>query len=106
MNTLDANDLLVKMSNMAAEAGGERNLRQPGTEAEGFARILAASIDDVNQSTLKSRQLATDYELGGKDIDLAEVMIASQTASLKFNAMVQVRNRLVAAYQEIMSMPI
>ncbi len=46
------------------------------------------------------------FELGEGDANLAEVMIAVQKSSVSFEAMVQVRNKLVEAYKEVMNMPI
>ncbi len=46
------------------------------------------------------------FETGQGDADLAEVMIAVQKSSLSFEAMVQVRNKLVDAYKDVMNMPI
>jgi flagellar hook-basal body complex protein FliE len=50
--------------------------------------------------------MAAALERGDKSVALPEVMIAWQKASLSFQAMTEVRNRLVNAYQEIMNMPI
>ena len=50
--------------------------------------------------------MAAALERGDKSVALPEVMIALQKASLSFQAMTEVRNRLVSAYQEIMNMPI
>jgi flagellar hook-basal body complex protein FliE len=48
----------------------------------------------------------TAYERGEPGVDLAEVMIQAQKASVSFTALTQVRNRLVTAYEDIMKMPI
>ena len=50
--------------------------------------------------------MAAALERGDKSASLPEVMIALQKASLSFQAMTEVRNRLVNAYQEVMNMPI
>ena len=47
-----------------------------------------------------------DFEMGKPGTDLPQVMIEMQKASVSFRAAVEVRNRLVSAYQEIMNMPI
>jgi flagellar hook-basal body complex protein FliE len=44
--------------------------------------------------------------MGTSKVDLSDVMIASQKASVSFQAMTQVRNKLVQAYQDIMQMPV
>jgi flagellar hook-basal body complex protein FliE len=50
--------------------------------------------------------MADAYEKGVAGVDITDVMIASQKASVSFQAMVQVRNKLVEAYKDVMSMPI
>ena len=50
--------------------------------------------------------MAKAFETGEGDASLAEIMIAAQKSSLSFDAMVQVRNKLVEAYKDIMNMPI
>jgi flagellar hook-basal body complex protein FliE len=50
--------------------------------------------------------MAVAYEKGDPTIDLPQVMIAAEKASVSFQAMTQVRNRLVSAYEDIMKMPI
>ncbi len=54
----------------------------------------------------RPRALTQAFETGEKDLDLAQVMIAVQKSSLSFDAMVQVRNKLVEAYKDVMNMPI
>lgn len=91
------------MRAMSIEAGGKTR----PTESSGeFASLLKQSVDAVNQAQQTSSELAKAFELGEKDVSLAEVMIASQKANVSFQAMVQIRNKLVEAYQDVMNMPI
>jgi flagellar hook-basal body complex protein FliE len=60
----------------------------------------------VNQVQGQASDLATRFERGDPGVELSQVMIESQKASVAFRATVEVRNRLVSAYQEIMNMPI
>lgn len=75
-------------------------------EVPSFATLLKQAIDNVNDHQLGANHLRERYELGDPDVDITNVMIASQKASVSFEAMTQVRNRLVGAYQEVMRMPI
>jgi len=50
--------------------------------------------------------LRESYEMGDPEVDITQVMIASQKSTVAFEAMTQVRNKLVTAYQEIMRMPV
>ncbi|WP_416885073.1 flagellar hook-basal body complex protein FliE [Marinospirillum sp.] len=71
-----------------------------------FATLLRQAIDNVNGHQQTASDLRTRYELGDPDVDIVNVMVAAQKSSVAFDAMSQVRNRLVNAYQEIMRMPV
>lgn len=110
MNTSDINSLIFKMRSTAALASGDiqpavvnQISEEPRTN---FATLLKQSIDNVNQLQQQSNVLQTAFERGTPGIDIPEVMIASQKANITFQAMNQVRNKLVTAYQEIMSMQV
>ena len=70
-----------------------------------FGAALKGAIDSVNHLQQTSSATANDF-LTGKSNDLVKVMVDSQKASLGFQAMVQTRNRVISAYQDIMKMPI
>lgn len=76
------------------------------SEKSGFGEMLQTAVDAVNETQMKSAELQRAYELGEEGVDLTEVMIQMQKASVSFEAMTQVRNKLVTAYQDIMNMPI
>ncbi len=71
-----------------------------------FSQVLAASLDQVNAMQQDAVQLKTAYEVGDPSVDLPEVMISMQKASLAFEATVEVRNKFLSAYQEIMNMQV
>jgi len=70
----------------------------------GFGDMLTSAINSVNDEKIKSGKLATAYQLGDPNVDLPQVMIQAQKSSVAFEAMTQVRNRLVKAYETVMSM--
>ncbi len=72
---------------------------------EDFASVLQSMLVGVNQSQQHSRRLAESFDIGQHQ-DLAGVMIAQQTAKLAFQSTLQVRNKLVTAYQDVMNMPV
>ena len=79
---------------------------QPETlESEDFASVLKSMLVNVNQSQQHSRQLTESFDRGQHD-DLAGVMIAQQKSKLAFQSTLQVRNKLMTAYQDIMNMPV
>jgi len=71
-----------------------------------FGDLMTKAINNVNDVQTKSSSMAEAYEKGVAGVDITDVMIASQKASVSFQAMVQVRNKLVEAYKDVMSMPI
>src|SRR5687768_4310633 len=71
-----------------------------------FANLLKKGIDSVNQTQQSASSMATAFEKGVPGVELPQVMLEMQKASVSFRAVTEVRNRLVNAYQEIMNMPI
>jgi flagellar hook-basal body complex protein FliE len=104
MSGVEMTRLLGEMQRLAATADARPLEAVP--ESGGFADLLKSSIDAVNEAQTSASDMAAALERGEKSVTLPEVMIALQKASLSFQAMTEVRNRLVNAYQEIMNMPI
>ena len=77
-----------------------------GPAPTSFSDTLRGALSSVNEAQAKSGGLARDFELGVPGADLAKVMIASQQSQIAFRATVEVRNRLVQAYQDVMNMPL
>jgi flagellar hook-basal body complex protein FliE len=106
MNEIDNTALLVQMRALAARMEG---LATPGVKETGgasFGDLFEQAIDQVNATQQQAAQLAEAVERGDPNTNIAEVMVALQKADVSFQAVAQVRNRLVSAYQEIMNMPI
>ena len=78
----------------------------PAAPAVSFGQVLQSALGEVNQLQQTSSELKTRFELGDPKVDLTQVMLAGQKASLGFNATLQVRNRLLQAYQDVLNMPI
>lgn len=77
-----------------------------GAGASGFQQTLTSAIDKVSQTQATASNLQQAFELGDPRADLARVMVAMQESQVAFRATVEVRNRLVQAYQDVMNMPI
>jgi flagellar hook-basal body complex protein FliE len=86
-----------------AEAAGAVG-RAPG--ADGFATLMKRGIEQVNAAQQSATQVATAFQKGTPGVELSQVMLEMQKASVAFRAATEVRNRLVGVYQEIMNMPI
>ena len=78
----------------------------PEAGASSFSDMLGNAINKVSETQQASSQLSNAFEIGKSGVDLTDVMIASQKASVSFQALTQVRNKLVQAYQDIMQMPV
>ncbi len=101
IEAVDPNALLAQLKHLEASGGLEK-----AGEGSEFSELMAQAVEKVNEAQHSAAGMAEAFELGQTDASLAEVMIALQKASLSFQAMTEVRNRLVTAYQEIMNMPI
>lgn len=104
MSGVEMTRLLGEMQRLAATADARPS--EAAHESQGFAELLKSSINAVADAQNTATDMAAALELGDKSVSLPEVMIALQKASLSFQAMTEVRNKLVNAYQEIMNMPI
>jgi len=108
MSDIAMNELLSQLRALSTQAQG----RPPAAQEAGaatpgrFQTLLRNSLDGVNQSQRSAESLAQAFETGAANVDLSSVMVAMQKANVSFQAMVQVRNKLVSAYQEIMSMQV
>lgn len=106
MNDIDINQSISKLQAMVAAAQGQP---APTVETGGvsdFGKLLQTAVDKVNDAQQQSEKMAASFEKGDSQADLTEVMVALQKAKISFQAMVEVRNKLVVAYQDIMNMQI
>ena len=105
METKAIDAALQQMRLMTLAAQGKQDTAVVGQPKGDFATILQDSINRVNTEQKASHALAQSFE-AGENTNIEEVMISLQKASLSFQEMVQVRNKLVAAYNEIMNMTV
>jgi flagellar hook-basal body complex protein FliE len=105
---IKGNSLLAQMQSMAVEASANKNHAIPTVNQSGqdFGSLLKNAISTVNELQQDAGAKKMAFEMGDRSVSLAETMIASQKAGLAFEATVQVRNKFVEAYKEIMSMPV
>lgn len=104
MNTQGIDQLLQELNTLAARAGGQEPA--PAAGSPGFSEMLKATLEQVNNAQQQAGQLTEKFDLNTPDVNLHDVMMSLQKASLSFQTMVQVRNRLVSAYQEVMNMQV
>ena len=83
----------------------QSNTYTPYEAHKSFASVLKESINNVNNLQVQSDKM-TDKLVRGENIDLHQVMIASQKASITMQATLEIRNKVIEAYQEVMRMPV
>lgn len=107
---VEFNRLMMDMRSMQLEAmGASKASAASAVTASGgssFADLLGSAVNKVSDTQKAAGQLANAFEIGKSGVDLTDVMISSQKASVSFQALTQVRNKLVQAYQDIMQMPV
>jgi flagellar hook-basal body complex protein FliE len=114
MSSVEINSVLSQIRLLSQQVGTRPAAVPPlrPTEAEapkatnGFSELVRQGIDSVADAQRSSAAQQKAFELGDPNADLATVMVASAKAQVSFRAMVEVRNRMVSAYQEVMNMPL
>jgi len=71
-----------------------------------FASLVQQSLASVNATEAQAESLSHQFQLGQNDVSLEDAMISMQKANISFQTTVQVRNKLVAAYNEIMNIQV
>ena len=101
------NHLLSQMQALEAMASGSAVAvrSEPGPPRADFAALMRQAVGEVNQAQMQSASMSRSFELG-EQVDLAEVMIAMQKSRVSFEALLQVRNKLLSAYQDVMNMSV
>ncbi|BDB28476.1 flagellar hook-basal body complex protein FliE [Cupriavidus sp. P-10] len=98
--------MLQQLRGLSQVASGNSATQSAPVAGGGFARELQRSLGKINAAQERAYGQAEAFELGKPGVALNDVMIDLQKANISFQTGVQVRNRLVQAYQEMMSMPI
>jgi len=83
-------------------------IRDVGTSASapGFGDALKKALDGVNASQVQADSLSREFQMENPSVGLEETMVAITKANVAFQALLQVRNKVVSAYQEIMNMQV
>ncbi|ACQ95949.1 flagellar hook-basal body complex protein FliE [Burkholderia pseudomallei] len=102
---------LQQMQAMAAQAAGgtspATSLAGSGAASAGsFASAMKASLDKISGDQQKALGEAHAFEIGAQNVSLNDVMVDMQKANIGFQFGLQVRNKLVSAYNEIMQMSV
>lgn len=106
VNTINTESLLIQMRALASQAQGNSIEAPSAEQSANFSDLLRQSIDKVNEAQQTSSSLSQSFQKGDPNVQLTEVMVSAQKSSISFKAMVEIRNKLVSAYQDIMNMPV
>ena len=109
MRVLEAQSRLQTAPNEGVDkvaANGLSVNESVGVEKTEFSDVLANSINNMNDNLMKAGAMADAFQKGDSNITMAELMINMEKASVSFQAMTSVRNKLLTAYQDIMNMPV
>ncbi|WP_158967769.1 flagellar hook-basal body complex protein FliE [Paraglaciecola sp. L3A3] len=106
---IKAQSLYQEMQSMAAQSKmdfGTPEAIQGNPSSQNFADLLGNALDTVNSMQLEAKDKAIAFEMGDKSLSLADVMVAKEKSSIAFEATIQVRNKVLEAYKQIMNMPV
>jgi flagellar hook-basal body complex protein FliE len=106
MANINVDQVLSQMRQLTAASQGVQNdiSNNNAVGKTGFSELLKTSIDKVNATQMEAGKLSESFSAGNPAVELSDVMISLQKASVSFQAMTEVRNRLVDAYRDIMNM--
>jgi len=106
IDTRNLEQMLSELRAASAVAQGKPAAATQNADGADFSQALTAAIDQVNSAQQSAQQMTQDFASGQNNVNLQDVMINLQKANLSFQQMVQVRNKLVSAYQDVMNMPL
>jgi flagellar hook-basal body complex protein FliE len=95
---------LQKLNGLQQPLSGR--IGQTDSASSSFSTMFKTAVNTVNSSQQTSSAMKVAYEQGEPGVSLSQVMVSSQKASVAFDAMTQVRNKVVEAYKDVMNMPV
>lgn len=104
MTSAGIDQMVAQLRAVAAQASQATEVQNAA--AVDFSALLKNALADTNAAQLEARELSRQFATGDPNASLEEVVLTLQKASVSFQTMVQVRNKLVSAYQEIMNMQV
>jgi flagellar hook-basal body complex protein FliE len=106
MSSMEINRVLEQIRSLQAQtrSGAAQPQTQQTRDLGEFANILRQGLDQVNQIQQRADQLSEAFQRGTPGVELPQVMLEMSKASVSLQAVSQVRNRLISAYQDIMNM--
>ena len=106
IDTSKIDQVLTQLRAASALTQGKPAEQNGAAGGADFSQALKSAIDQVNQAQQQAQQMTEDFTVGRNNVNLQDVMVNLQKANLSFQQMVQVRNKLVSAYNDIMTMQV
>ncbi len=97
LNQMQALESLAKSQQMQPEIKTDQGPK--------FGELMQQAINQVNETQMQATSLTQAFELG-ENVDLSQVMIAVNKSRVSFEALTQVRNKILSAYQDVMNMSV
>lgn len=100
------NHLLSQMQTLESMARSQQIQPEIKTDqGPNFGELMQQAINQVNETQMQASSLSQAFEMG-ENVDLSQVMIAVNKSRVSFEALTQVRNKLLTAYQDVMNMSV
>lgn len=106
MDTRGIDQMLSELRTTSQVAAGKPTQAASAAGGTDFGEVLKSAIDQVSSAQMQAQEMAKGFSAGDPNVNLQDVMVNLQKASLSFQQMVQVRNKLVTAYQDMMNMSV
>lgn len=106
MDTRGIDQMLSELRATSQVAAGKSAKAANAAGEADFGQVLQSAIADVSSAQMQAQEMAKGFSSGDPNVNLQDVMVNLQKANLSFQQMVQVRNKLVTAYQDIMNMSV
>lgn len=106
MDTRGIDQMLSELRATSQVATGKPAQSASAAGETDFGQVLQSAIDQVSSAQMQAQEMAKGFSSGDPNVNLQDVMVNLQKANLSFQQMVQVRNKLVTAYQDIMNMSV
>jgi len=103
---MDLSSINAQIATAVAGASGTASPAPSGGGGLDFASSLDAALKTVSRSQTQAEELQRQFALENPNVGLEDAVVAMSKANISFAAAVQVRNRLVQAYDQIMNMQV
>jgi flagellar hook-basal body complex protein FliE len=110
-STANIESMLKTMRSVQAQATGDLpnisdvNAQSERIQSPAFGNLVKSAVEQVNSLQVASSQMQGAYERG-ENVQLTDVVLSMQKSSLAFETTLQVRNKVLRAYEDILSMPV